>query len=246
MNWKFWERGPKHDVEFIDTTRAVYQVHPIELAKPTRPFFYKDMMQEYGEYMFAKCPGMIDLKNYGYIIPAWDDIHIKANKAGVVAHVGGGSRPSRFAQARPMDGRVVKGVFTPEGGVPMQPIHVGSPWSIFVHNKNMSVALMPAFFHSPFLDDLYVFPGLVDYGKFTTMNFIFACKRPCELTIKVGTPLLQALPFESKHIKAGYGPADDYQVDMTKSIYSSSKQFYRKYIMHDKKSSIESIEESSK
>lgn len=239
MNWKFWER-PKLDIEFIDTTRLAYQMHPVQLAKPIRPHFYKESMDKHGQYHFAKCPGMIDLKNYGYIIPAWDDIHIKSNKAGTVVHVGG-NRGTNFAKPRPMAVNVVEGIFKPED-VPIQPWHVGSPWAIHVHNKNMSAALLPAFYHSPFLDDLYVYPGLVDYGKFTTVNFIFSCKRPCELTIKVGTPLLQVLPFESKHIKAGYGPADDYQKDFSKSIYSSTKQFYRKYIMHDKKASLEEIQ----
>lgn len=237
MNWKFWEK-PKHDIEFIDTTRMAYQMHPIQVAKPIRPHFYKEMMEKHNQYAFAKCPGMIDLKNYGYIVPAWDDIHIMANKAGAVVHVGGGSRQTVFAKARIMDAKIVEGVFKPEG-VPYQPYHIGSPWSIFVHNKNVSAAILPAFFHSPFLDDLYVYPGIVDYGKFTTMNFIFGCKRPCEMTIKVGTPLLQVLPFESKQLTAGYGPADDYQVDMSKSIFSTTKQFYRKYIMHEKKTTLE-------
>lgn len=245
MNWKFWQRGPKHDIEFVDTTRQVYHMHPIELAKPVRPHFYKQMMDKHKEYKFARCPGMIDLKNYGYIVPAWDDIHIMANKAGTVVHVGGGSRTSVFAKPRPMAADIVEGVFQPID-VPYQPYHVGSPWSIVVNNKNVSAAILPAFFHSPFLDDLYVYPGVVDYGKFTTMNFIFACKRPCEITIKVGTPLLQVLPFESKNLTAGYGPADDYQLDLTKSIYSSSKQFYRKYVMHDKKASLSLNEEESK
>ena len=231
-------RKKPHDIEFIDTTRIVYQMHPIEVAKPVKPHFYKDMMEKYNEYSFAKCPGMFDLKNYGYIVPAWDDIHIMANKSGIVVNVGGGSRETRFPTARKMDHRIVDGVFEPVD-VPYQPYHIGSPWSIFVHNKNVSAAILPAFFHSPFLDDLYVYPGIVDYGKFTTMNFIFACKRPCQLTIKVGTPLLQVLPFESKEISAGYGPANDYQVDMSKSIFSTTKQFYRKYIMHDKKTTLQ-------
>ena len=238
MKWKLWEK-PKHDIEFIDTTRLVYQMHPVELAKPIRPFFYKDMKEKHGEYAFAKCPGMIDLKNYGYIIPAWDDIHIMANKAGCVVHVGGGSRPSPFLRAKRMDSKIVDGIITPED-VPLQVWHVGSPWSIFVHNKKVSAAVLPAAYHSPFLEDLHVFPGLVDYNeKFTTINFIFACKRPCEMTIKVGTPLLQVLPFESKNLTAGYGPADNYQADHAKSIFSSSKQFYRRYIMNEKKTTLE-------
>lgn len=243
MNLKFWEK-PKHDIEFVDTTRLVYQMHPVELAKPLRPHFYKEMMEKHGEYHFARCPGMIDLKNYGYIIPAWDDIHIMANKAGTVVHVGGGSRPSSFMKARKMDEKVVEGTFRPQE-VPLQVWHVGSPWSIFVHNKNVTAAVLPAFYHSPFLDDLHVFPGLVDYNeKFTTINFIFSCKRPCEMTIKVGTPLLHVLPFESKNITAGYGPADDYQIDQAKSIFSSTKQFYRRYIMHEKKTTLEESNEN--
>ena len=58
------------------------------------------------------------------------------------------------------------------------------------------------------------------------------------MSIPAGTPLLQVIPFEAKKIKAGYGPANDYQIDKSKSIFSTTKQFYRKYIMFDKRTSI--------
>lgn len=240
MNWKFWQKS--NDIQFVDTTRRVYNTHPIQLAKNVKAPFQATQMNAFSEYKFAICPGMIDYKNFGYIVPAWDDIHILANKAGTAAVVGGGSRATAFAQARGMDPNIVEGIFQPDE-VPLAPIHVGSPWSIFVNNKKMSAMLMPAFYHSSFLDDLYVFPGIVDYGNFTVMNFIFAAKRPCNITIKVGEPLLHIIPFLGNDIKAGYGPAEDHQIDAANSIFSSSKQFYRRYLQRRKVTSLEKIDE---
>ena len=240
MNWKFWQKP--NDIEFVDTTRMAYNNHPIELAKHVKSPFHSKQMTKFKDYKFAHCPGMIDYKNFGYIVPAWDDIHILANKAGTAAVVGGGSRATSFKQARKMDPGIVEGIFTPEE-VPLCPIHVGSPWSIFVHNKKVSAMLMPAFYHSAFLDDLYVYPGIVDYGNFTVMNFIFAAKRPCNITIKVGEPLLHIIPFYGNDVKAGYGPATDYQIDETNSLFSSSKQFYRKYLQIKKTTSLEKLNE---
>lgn len=242
MKWKFWEKNNRPDVEFVDTLKLSYQTHPIQLARSVRGPLVGVQKEKFKEYKFAKCPGMIDYKNYGYIIPAWDDIHILANKAGVVCHVGGGGRPSNFQHARKMSVDLVHGVFKPEGGVPAQPVHCGSPWSVVTNTKGVSAFLMPAFYHSSFLDDLYVYPGIVDYDNgFTSLNFIFAPKRPCEILIKAGDPLLQVIPFRAKEIRAGFGPANDHQIDLSKSLYSTTKQFYRKHIMNSKKTSIEEI-----
>lgn len=240
MNWKFWDRKPNLDVEFLDTTKMVYQTHPVVTAKSVRPHFYKQQMDMHNKFTFAHCPGMIDLKNYGYLITAWDDIHIKANKAGCVARVGGKGRKALFSPAVTMTREIADGVFKPDN-IPLIIKHCGAPWMIKVANKNISALVLPAYFHSPFLDDIYVYPGIVDYSKkFCTVNFIFSPKRECELTIKVGTPLLQVIPFLGSHIKAGFGPADEHDLNSKKSVYSSSKQFYRKYVMnHDKSTTLE-------
>ena len=233
----FWKKPSLPDIQFVDTTRITYQAHPIVPARECSAFFQKTQIDNQGKYKWAECPGMIDYKNFGYIITAWDDIHIIANRAGVKTIIGG-NHQTPFNKPKHMDSKICEGIIHPEDGVPLSVIHCGSPWSIIVNNKNISAAIMPAIYHSPFLDDLYIYPGLVDYTDFSIVNFIFSPKRECQLTIQAGTPLLQVLPFETKHIKAGYGPADIHQVDKTKSMMSSAKQFYRKHYQQKKPTSI--------
>lgn len=243
MNFMFWRNQKPLDIQFADTTRLAYPMHPIQMAKDIKPLCHKKQMTKYKKYLFSHCPGMIDYAQYGYIIPAWDDIHIISNKAGVSTRLGGnGKRHTLFAAARKMDATIVDGIFNPDYDGLAQPVHIASPWAAIVNNKHMSLFLLPAVYHSPFLDDLFVYPGIVDYGKFTSLNFIFATKRDCNITIPAGTPLMHVVPFEAKGITAGYGPADDYQIDKSKSIISTSKQFYRKYIKHNKPTTIDVIE----
>jgi hypothetical protein len=240
MKWKFWEK-PALDLEFIDTSRSAYTHNPIVLAKDVKPHFYQHQMQKYGEYKWAHCPGMIDLKNYGYIIPAWEDIQIKANKAGVVALVG--ERENAFKKPKFMQNSIVDGIFKPDPSVSLNAVHIGTPWAI-VCSKNISALILPAFYHSSFLDDLYVYPGLVDYCKFSSCNFIFSPKRACNIKIRAGEPMLHVIPFTNNDVRAGYGPSNQYHDDLVNSIPSSVKQFYRKYLQVNKKTSISNMEDT--
>lgn len=241
MKWPFKKK--ELDIQFIDKTRRAYNIHPVVPAAQVVPFFRKEQMNECNQYRFSVCPGMVDYTQYGYIIPAWDDIHIMANKAGIVAKVGG-PRGTAFEQPRPMDASIGRGIFTPHD-IPLNIIHITNPWNILT-NKDISAMLMPAFYHSPFLDDIYIYPGIVDYGKnFSAMNLICAPRRECKLTIPAGTPLMQVIPFESNKIRAGYGPASLEQKDIIESFYSTSKQFYRKYISRNKHTRIQPDDSST-
>jgi len=227
------------DLRFNDVTRHAYQYHPVKLAKDTPSHFQDLQVKKYGKFKFPQCPGTMDLRNYGYIIPAWDNIEIIANKSGVMCVLGSmhSGRTSNFHTPKKMEKTIVDGVFQPEE-VPLEVWHVGSPWSVEINNKDISCLVLAAPYHSPFLDNIYVYPGIVDYGNFTSLNFIFAAKRAGKFTIPAGCPLLQVIPFAPGNIKAGYGPAEDYQIDKAKSIFSTAKNFYKKYISYDKRSSI--------
>lgn len=242
MNWKFWQKSEDIDLKFVDTTRQVYQLHPVQQAKDVPAHFQKYQQTSHGKFTFASCPGMIDLKNYGYIITAWDDIHIMANKAGASGIIGSPThKRSTFSEIRKMDTAIGDGIFKPEG-IPLEVLHISNPWNIIVKNKNISAACMPAFFHSPFLDDLFIYPGIVDYKSFTTVSIICSPKRECKITIKAGTPLLHVLPFEVSTIKAGFGPAEDHERDLAASVYSNARHYYRKYLGQKKSTILEESE----
>lgn len=240
MNWKFWQKQDL-DLKFVDISRQVYHMHPVQQAKDVPAHFQKHQQSTYGKFVFANCPGMIDLKNYGYIIPAWDDINIMANQAGVTAIVGGSHKRCSFSDVKRMDASIGDGVFKPVG-IPLSVLHISNPWNVIVKNKNISAAIMPAFFHSPFLDDLFIYPGIVDYKQFTSASLICAPKRECKITIKAGTPLMHVLPFEVSTIKAGFGPAEDHERDLAASVFSNARHFYRKYVQEKKVTSLEADE----
>jgi hypothetical protein len=128
ISW-FKKKNDGPDIEFVDITRRAYTYHPIELAKDVPSHFTDHQIKKYGSLKFVHCPGMADYKNYGYIIPAWDDIHIMANKAGAIAHVGSQSdkRPCLFAQPKPMGKEIADGVFQPVG-VPYEVIQLVLLW----------------------------------------------------------------------------------------------------------------------
>jgi hypothetical protein len=206
---------------------------PVQLAKDVKPRPYYEQ-KDLKKYKFSQCPGMFDYSTLGYIIPAWTDIHIMANKAGSVASMGSKDRGNRGFKIERMDESFIQGAFKPIDDIPTSVFKFESPWKIF-SSRDVSVMLMPAIYHSDFLDDLFIWPGVVDYNKFHTSNLILSPKRTCKVHIKAGEPLLHAIPIHNKYISAGYGPGNDFQVDCTKNeIPGDNKQYYRKFLRINK------------
>jgi hypothetical protein len=144
---------------------------------------------------FLNCPGMADWMKTGYIIPAWTNIKIRANRADTMLLLDdqpGGS---------PMSEKLVTGLFKPQDGVSLKVTKVPTPWGIKT-KPGWSAHVLPALFHSPFLQDLYVYPGTVDYDNFHVCNFIFSAIKACDIEIPAGTPLLQVVPFCREEITA--------------------------------------------
>lgn len=231
--FSFFKKKP--DIEFVDTRRTAYQVTPVMRAKDVKTNTFYTQKKKYGMHKFAHCPGMIDYAELGYIIPAWVDIHILANKAGITHFIGSAKRgDGGYCQGRDMDAKLIDGAFKPQDDIPTSALHFGSPWSVFCR-KNITAMIMPAFYHSTFLDDLQIIPGTVDYQKFHQLNLICMPRRACEIHIKAGEPLLHVIPFENKTLSAGYGPGTQEQLDRyTNDIPTAEKQYYRKH-MHSQK-----------
>jgi len=180
------------DLYFYDVTpdRIVYQNYPPVLAKDVKPFFKNHQEKMFESFQFPGCPGMHDYSRMGYIIPAWSDFHIKANKAGSIAAIGSIGeeslkRGTSHRQPKQMSVNVTDGLFKFEDGIQPAIWNFPGAWSVR-SSKNVSALVLPAIFHSNFLDDLYVYPGVVDYNGFTTMNFICSAKRNVEVHIKAG------------------------------------------------------------
>jgi hypothetical protein len=232
--WPFNKK--QRDLEFIDSSKITYPRFPIMMAKDVKPSCYEYQKNKYGKVEFPRCPGMIDYARLGYIVPAWTDIRVMANKAGIMTSVGSAKRGNPgFDNARRMETNIMDGYTSKDPNITPVPLLFGSPWKIFTPH-NLSVLIMPAVYHSTFLEDLDVWPGVVDYNKFHTMNFICSPKRECDVTIKAGDPLLHLIPFENKEILAGYGPPSPEQEAIAgNQIPSGDTQYYRKFFMYAKK-----------
>lgn len=223
---------PKKDLEFVDTKRLSYHNFTVERACDVKTNTYNVQLSKYGKHIMPRCPGILDYAQYGYIIPAWVDIHIYANKAGVSWFIGDKSKRGDrgFDNGNQMEAELVDGAFDIQPGITPTAILFPSPWKIFAR-KNISAFLMPAYYHSTFLDDLHVVPGIVDYSDFHVVNFICMPKRECHVHIKAGEPLIHVLPFVNQNISASVGPASAEQVDKVSNLIpGDDKQYYRKFM----------------
>jgi hypothetical protein len=236
------------DLQFIDMSGrnggadSIYPHYPPVLAKDLKPLKEYQEKKYEGEWKFPKCPGMFDYARMGYIIPAWTNFHIKANKAGSVAVAGSigeaaKTRTSNIPQPKPMDTFIADGCFELQDGINPFVWNFPGAWKI-MGRGNVSALLLPPIYHnSSFLEDLYMYAGVVDYNGFSTVNFICSPKRECEVEIKAGDPLIHVIPFiTDKTITASYGPASREQADYNGTLkWFHEFNFYRRFYMIRKK-----------
>lgn len=228
------------DIEFHDTSGGLVTSAPVRLAREVEPFFKKYQEEKYGEFTFAQCPGMFDFCRMGYIIPAWNQIHIKANLAGesiLVKNDRALSEPE-FMKPLKFEFKFDDGLVHKEDNIDKNKcaMNVTSPWKIRT-KPNISAIIMPAIYHNKYLNDLHVHTGIVDYGSgFSTINFVFTIKRKCEIVINPGEPLIQIIPFHNVPIYAEFGQETTFKNNIPNwyplQIFS---HYYRKFFWKKKK-----------
>lgn len=229
-------RKDRIDITFVDTLPlGTWKHYPITLAKDVKPL--KDhQTKKFNEYTFPGCPGMHDYSRMGYIVPAWTKFAFKANKAGCVA-IAGPTRGTKYEQPQPMDIKVADGTFTYFDGVQGNVWNLPSPWKI-LGTPGISALVLPATFHNKKLNDgVFLYPGVVDYQEFTSLNVICSVRKGGEFTFEEGEPLLQVIPFRiADGINAEFGLATKEEITATKpGKYFNTDSFYRRYLMLKKK-----------
>lgn len=232
------------DIEFRDWTQEIYNVHPIRKASSVDGAHKQIQKEIHGREKFNDCPGILDYKNQGYIMTAWDDFKVYCSDNATMAYIGGDpGRPAKTGcpmpykdTAGPMNADITDGI--PGHEVKrLQPLHFDSPWT--VKADNISLLILPPVYHSNIVDDFIVYPGVVDYSyKFNTLNFIMSPRRTGTFIIKAGTPIAHIIPLQKQTIDAVYGPTN---VNMSSGAqklrqgYATCKQYYRKYCMSKSK-----------
>ena len=206
-------------------------VHPASHYRPDWLARQRDTHQP--NERFQNCPGMQDWMHCGYIIPAHTDIRIKANMAGTVidfaVEVPPSDRPSRMSY------KLVEGLAKVDSTVKPEVWKVPVPWAVFT-KTGYSAHVMPATYHSPFHRDLFMYPGIVDFDSFFTINWVITPLRECEVIIPAGTPLLQVIPFKREPVTAVCRKATENEMDHHLFGYPTKiRAAYRKFF-HKRKS----------
>jgi hypothetical protein len=185
-------------------------------------------------HKFAACPGMHDYYRTGYIISAWEDFEIIVDeqKADIVIGMGGGVACKQFER---MDYSVVAGSANIDDDIAPHALKLPCPWKVFT-KPGYSAFVMPALFHSPFLRDLFLYPGINDYDAYHTINVMFSPLRKMHVKIYAGTPLLHVIPYKREDITADVGLITQKESGQANFTYRTrAPGFYRKWL-HKKKS----------
>lgn len=222
----------KRDLRFVPTFSRPDIGNPVQSARAVRAGWLK---KQYAvpPLKFARCPGMWDYLNAGYIISAWCDIHIKANSQGVVVRMEGSNHSTQH-EAVAMDFALVDGLAPIAESAKRCVMKIPMPWAAFAR-PGISCQVLPAEMHSPFLDKLFVYPGVVDYDQFHTINFIFSAVAACEFTIWAGTPLLQVIPFRRETFTAECGVATPREAAIQRFGFFSRKAGLYRTLFHSAK-----------
>lgn len=211
---------------------------PVRAAKDIRPICSDIQKGKPANKRYQICPGITDYANAGYLIVAHTDISIKANSAGMTVKLEGGSglqtpQEADILAPRPFDFDIVNGLVN-IGKVKKDVKKVPLPWMIEAP-AGYSAYVLPAIMHSDFLDKIHVYPGVVDYDKFFTANFIFSAIKECEFTIPTGTPILQVIFFKREEFNAVCRKATTYERDKYfHNRIGGAKNWYRRFL-HSKK-----------
>jgi hypothetical protein len=209
---------------------------PVKRAMDIKPDWLTNQIkyaEKNGTHKFSACPGMHDYYRTGYIITAWEDFEIIVDEETANINIGTGSQfPCKPFQR--MDYSVVAGSANIDEDINHHALKLICPWKVFT-KPGYSAFVMPALYHSPFLRDLFLYPGINDYDVFHTINVMFSPLRKMHVKIYAGTPLLHIIPYKRENITADVGyitQQESGKADFT--FRTNAPGFYRKWI-HKKK-----------
>lgn len=182
---------------------------------------------------FSACPGMHDYYRTGYIIPAWEDFEIVVNDKTANIKIGM-SEQIICGNFERMQYSVLAGAANIDENIKPHALKLPCPWKVFT-KPGYSAFVMPALYHSPFLRDLFLYPGINDYDHYHTINVMFSPLREMRVKIYAGTPMLHVIPYKREDITAEVGMLTNHEHGLANFTYrTKSPGFYRKWL-HQKK-----------
>ena len=214
-----------------------YEVgQPIVRAQDVKPDWMVKQLK-YAKYSktakFSACPGMHDYHRTGYIIPAWEDFEIIVDeeKAEVII---GKYKTFACSPIERMDPSIVGDVANIDDDIALHVIKLVCPWAAFA-KPGYSAYIVPALYHSPFLRELFIYPGIVDYDSYHTLNIMFTPLKKMHIMIYAGTPLFQIIPFKREDVSAEVGLITQKEKAKEKFTYRTNAPGFYRHFIHKKK-----------
>lgn len=215
-------------------------VRPVVCAKDVKPEWMVKQIKEAertNKIKFSACPGMHDYYRSGYIIPAWEDFEIIVDEKDIKINIGTGTKFSCLPWET-MAYSVVAGAANIDEDIAPHAVKLPCPWKVFT-KPGYSAFVIPALYHSPFLRDLYLYPGINDYDEYHTINVMLSPLRKMHVKIYAGTPLLQVIPYKREDITAEVGYITREEAGLaTFKTNTKAPGFYRRFIHQKKTTSI--------
>jgi len=229
------------DFVFFDKTGKMCDSWPPIRAAAVDALSKSHQMQKYGRETFGVCSGMVDYKNSGWIIRAWDVIRITFRNGVVTGRVGNDSRVTNYIDndVGPMDYKITDGVLSDSV---LHPVKIESPWSVYTE-KELSLFIMPPYYHSNITNDFVIYPGINDYSPNSpSLPIILAPKREGDFVIEPGTPLYHIIPFEKNNYEIGLTTQDPWIKNKVELDPRLGPGYYRKHVMKKTKYSVKNID----
>jgi len=240
---KLWFKNvvdPQPIIKFKSDIQGYEIGQPVKRAMDVKPDWLTTQIKEaerLNTHKFSSCPGMHDYYKSGYIIPAWEDFEIIVDETHAHINIGFGKN----YQCKPyevMDHRIVTGAVNIDEDIKLHALKLPCPWKVFT-KPGYSALVMPALFHSPFLRDLFLYPGINDYDAYHTINVMFTPLRQMHVKIYAGTPMLQVIPYKREPITAEVGYITPEENGLANFIFrTKSPGFYRKWLYQKKTTQI--------
>jgi hypothetical protein len=221
-----------------------YEVgQPVRRAQDVRPDWLTKQLKyatDSKSPKFSSCPGMYDYYRAGYIIPAWEDFEIIVDEKQATINIGKGNS-FVCGHWEKMGETVVGNSANIDDDLALHALKLPCPWKVFT-KPGYSAFVLPPLFHSPFLRDLFLYPGINDYDSYHTINVMFTPMRKMHVMIYAGTPLLQVIPYKREDVSAEMGLITQKESAEANFTYrTGAPGFYRKCIYKKKTTTINNI-----
>jgi len=209
---------------------------PVKRAMDIKPDWMVEQnkaAERTGTHKFSACPGMHDYYRVGYIVPAWEDFEIIVDEKGITINIG---RSTRFVCSpyEKMVQSVVTGIANIDDDINLHAIKLVCPWKVFT-KPGYSAFVIPALYHSPFLRELFVYPGIVDYDQYHTINVMFTPVKKMHVKIYAGTPLLHVIPYKREDMTAEVGLISQHEQGLANFTFRSGAPGLFRKLFHQKK-----------